>query len=543
LSTLILLAYGALFCLIAFQHARYPGFLEPMEGDILAHIERLAQGGAVYPAPGAEFIGLAHMPLYYLVSVPLYWLFGPSLIGPRLVSSLCALVTAFLLGKSAARESGSRETGYLAAGFFFSSYRILDTYVTVALPDMLALFCIVLGFWFFAYGTTAVHDIAWLLCFTLAFWTKQHGAIIFALALAYALVLRRNALPRWALLAGFVLGVPVAYFLLGPLFGERFFFYTFEMPAHWIHRAKFSVTRTAFLLACFVPALCLLAYPFFRRAVSWREKRLSPLAWFVLASLASAAYTMTAAGSSNNHYIPFVSFLIVAAAVGAKSLLDETPPAFVWLFGAATVATAIVMLDAKSRHSSIDLPTHVPLVMAAAFAVYLALRFFVRRLEIRGVAIAGVLIACHLGVVWLNPLRLLPPSDTQETLARVRIEVAKIDGPLIYASYGNAPPELFGKKLQRAPSWVALDDIARQQLPREQIEPDLAPFLSRIRSAPDLYVLSDHPLDEYPVWYSVAGSFVLLRDFGREFSSLRQLALPWYAKESFPRYLYRKRLE
>src|ERR1051325_7717913 len=88
-----LTVYGGIFLYIAVRQILYPGFTEPMEGDILQSIERVAHGLTPYPRPGSEFIPLDYMPLYYYLSAPLYHVFGDSFIGPRLISAFAAIAS------------------------------------------------------------------------------------------------------------------------------------------------------------------------------------------------------------------------------------------------------------------------------------------------------------------------------------------------------------------------------------------------------------------------------------------------------------------
>src|SRR5918912_1633506 len=172
LALFALVLYGGTFLYLAIRHILYPGFTEPMEGNILHSIERVAHGLTPYPEPGGEFIAFDYLPLYYVLNAPLYLIFGDSFVGPRLLSSVCALAAGGLLGLIAWRESKSRAIAFLAAALYFSGYRIMDAYLTCALPDSLLLLWLLLGFYFLAYGTKRFHDALWLIFFSLAFWTK-----------------------------------------------------------------------------------------------------------------------------------------------------------------------------------------------------------------------------------------------------------------------------------------------------------------------------------------------------------------------------------
>ncbi len=56
-----------------------------------------------------------------------------------------------------------------------------------------------------------------------------------------------------------------------------------------------------------------------------------------------------------------------------------------------------------------------------------------------------------------------------------------------------------------------------------------------------LYLLTDSHLDETPGWQAAAADFELVRDFGKEFADVRQIAVHWYGGGNYPHYLYRRR--
>src|SRR5262249_32027080 len=132
-SWVVLALFGLPTLLVGIAHVRYPGFTEPMEGDVLQHVERAATGQPLYPAPGAEFIALSYTPLYYLAAAPSYRLWPDSLFGPRLLSALAALGSATMVGLVARRETGSRSAGILAVALFAGAYRVMDACLFCAL--------------------------------------------------------------------------------------------------------------------------------------------------------------------------------------------------------------------------------------------------------------------------------------------------------------------------------------------------------------------------------------------------------------------------
>ncbi|MBI4603346.1 MAG: hypothetical protein HY721_15450 [Planctomycetes bacterium] len=538
-----LAVHGALFLWIAADHVAYPGFVETTEGDALQHIERAAALRPIYPEAGSDFIPLPYMPLYYLAAAPLYRATGDSFAGPRLLSAASALLAGALLSWVAWRESRSRAAAALAGAFFLSSYAVSDAYHTCALPDSFLLLWLVLGYCFLAYGRTRIHDAAWVACFCLAFWTKQHGAFFAALAFAYAAVLRANRLPRWALLAGFLLGGPAAYFLLGPLLGEGFLFHTLTVPGRWERGAYIALRRTAFVLTVLVPALCLLAAQLAARTTSLRERRVHPLAAFTLIALAATTASMMAAGSSNNHYLPFMAVLCPAAALGAWSLLERGPVPHLGKALAASAAAAAVMVFASVRtygHGLHPIPTHAPAVLAAAAVAYGITR--VRRLRAARPAVAAVALSlAHFGIAWYDPFQFLREKGFEEGLARLRSELTAIPGPVVWMPFGNVPEALTEAKLPRAPSWVSIEDIERQRAPAEEVAATLRPLRESLRAGGDLFVLTNEALGGDTRLETFEGQLVLVKDYGKDFAGVRQIAYHWYSGRGFPRYLYRRR--
>jgi len=533
-----LAASAGLFVYIAARHVLYPGFTETMEGDALQHIARIAQGRPPYPSPGAEFIPLSYMPLFYYLAAPLHLLLGDTLAGPRLISALAALLAGGLIGWIVWRESGSRPLACLGAALYFSSYRLMDAYLVCALPDSLMLFWLLAGFCFFAYGTRPLHDALWLLLSILAFWTKQHAAFFFALAVLYALLFRRNHLPKWLIAGVMLAGGPLAYYLLGPWFGDGFFLHTFVVPGRWEHRAVFSVRRMALVLSCYVPFLLLLTSVYLVASTEWRRLRFTPLGWFVLSGLVATAVTMTAAGSSNNHYIPLIAALSATAALGIPPLIRG---AVRWWLGGlllgVTAVSAAVTIVALRSYAGHDI-SYVPPVATASALVLFAVLWRVAE-PARGGALASVLLAGHLVIAFYYPARYLPVDGYSEALAALRAEIRALDGQVIWVPYGNVPAELTALKLPSSPSWVALEDVERQVNAAEEARRDLEPFLARIRGAPGLHILSDDRIEGVPVWRNLAPRLALVRDFGRQFSSVRQIAYHWYGGGNYPRYLYR----
>ncbi len=535
---------AGLFAHMAWGHITFPGFTEPMEGDVLQHIERIGRGLPAYPLPGAGFVALALMPLYYFIAAPLHLFLGvDSPAAPRLVSSVFALLSGIMVGAIAWREGRSGWAAALAVAFFFSSYGVMDACLTSGLPDSTMLFWVLLGTIFWAYGWNRWHGLAWIACFSLAFWSKQQGALYMALAAAYELVYRRGALPRWAVAALCLLGVPVSYALIGPILGDGFFLHTLVVPGHWERGLSFTFRRTVFVVACLVPFATLLALIWVSHANRADGRRPRPLVWMMVGSLFTAALTMTVAGSSNNHYVPFIALLGIGAALGAREMVEaDWPRRLGRRLAVMVLALSAVMYLSVREGGHHPIPFWAPWVAVGASAIYLAVKLAGVKMPARAVISAIVLALAQFAISWYDPRAFLPGPDFARQQADLRLELASLPaGRVIWADYGNVPASLTGIKLAQAPSWVALEDLERQQASGARVASELRPFRERVRNEEDLRVLSNGPLEEMPGWQILSRNFQLERDYGPRFAQVRQVVGHWFGGQTYPRYLYRRR--
>lgn len=540
LSVVMLAVYGGLFVYICVRHTLYPGFIEPMEGAVLAHVERVAGGLALYPMPDGEFIAITYMPLYFIVSAPLFDYFGDSFLGPRLLSCASAVAAGAILWWIARRESGSSAVACIAAGLYFAGYRLMDAWLTCALPDSLVLLWLLLGFCYLAYGKNWFHDLLWILFFTLAFWTKQQGAFYFGFAVLYAVLLRKNSLPRWSLVLGMILGGPVAYWFLGQYLGDGFFYHTLTVPGRWERSVVFSLRRNAFVLFCYIPYVCVLSAYYVAAVTTWRPFRTTALAWFTVTAFLVTAFTLMASGSSNNHYIPFMAILCVTAALGAQQLSLGTQPKRLIAMLLVIAVGSIALIGASTKVYGVQyrIPLFAGVVTLVVPLLYLLLsRFSTAR---SGGRAAAVLIVGQLVLCFYLPNDYLESPGYREDIDRLQEELAGIDGEIVWPLYGNVPATLTGVKLLPMPSRVIIQDVERQQGVESEVEKELAPLRDRLRNSDGIYVLSTNELRR-STWNHVPGEFELIRDYGDAFSAAKQITRHWFdwGTNSYPRYLYR----
>jgi len=535
-----LAAYGGLFAYLGWRHIGYAGFLEPLESDVLRHIQLISEGRAPYPPASADFIGATLMPLYYYMSAPFYALLGDSFAGPRLVSVVAALASGALVGWIASRESGERWVGALAAALFFSGYRLMDACLTCAQPDALALFLVLSGYCAWAYGRRPVHDLLWVLLLGLAAWTKLQAAMQLGALVAIRLVggTRPGRLPKWALVVAALLVGPAAYRLLAPHLGPAFLEDAVWVPARWERSVRFSALRTTFVFACFVPFATWLTVAWLRRV--WRVPGAARGRWPALLGLnfALSALSTSVAGSSNNHYVPLLAVLCVTAALGAREIARGEGG---WTAG-AWVALPLAAFAISSRllagHASQITPLATRVGVAAAFGLA-----GLAGLRVGGAArasgVAALLVVAQLAAGFYPPARFLPDPAFEAERKALQAELAGLEGPVVWWPYGNVPARLTGRKLAQAPSDMAVEDVRRQEHSDARIEYALSPLRARLAGVDPLWVLANAPLEEADGWGIFAGQFVRVRDYGTRFRAVRQAAAHWFGGGGYPRYLYR----
>jgi hypothetical protein len=550
---------AAMFVVLGIEQVRYPGFLEIMEADSLQQIARIADGKSPYPMPDGEFIALAYTPFYHYVAAGVYRVSGDSFAGPRLVSLLAALGSGLLLFHMGKRETGHSHIGALAAALYFAGYRIMDSWLTCALPDSLFLLLLLGGYSFLLYGTRGWHEAAWLTLFTLAFWTKQHGAFFFGFAVVYALVFRSNAWPRWTFVVGMLFGGPTLYFLLGPLLGDGFLQQTFVVPGHWERSVSHSVRRTAFVLVEFLPFALLASAIYLRTAVRLRPLRISGPAWMLATSLCATLATMTVEGSSNNHFIPFIAASFLCCALGINELLSVAATTQLrrmlgYGFAAALVLTSVVTFTAIRRFPHHPIPVFVPGVAVAALAGFAVLCF--RQIQVekkshesqqpqfggsiwKTSGFAFVLVLAQFGTQYFQWTQQVADPRFDAGLERLQADFSKLGGNVVWLPYGYVPVKLAGVPILKFPSTVALEDIVRQEHVPGTTADRLAPFFERVRSVDRLYVLSDQRIETTVVWNQIPAHWILVKDYGLELSGVQQITRHWFGGGSYPRYLYR----
>jgi hypothetical protein len=479
-------AYAVVQCAIlaglAISHWRFPLFLETMEGVVLQHAVRAAEGLSIYPRPSLDFVPLAYAPLYYLISSPLIWIFGPELAALRVVATAGYAVAIWATYAAVRDQTRSAWWGFMGAGLLAAAYATMDAYLDTAHSDSWLLASVLTGTLIAGRAGTQRHMMLGIGVLCCAFWFKQHGALFAGAGLVF-LTFRhgiRASLPSWCL--AIALG-PVLYTAAPLMFGPDTHRFTFEVPGGWSTFSVSALKRLAMFIALAYPALLIsAAYEYGSLCVD-RLKSLS--IWHVQGAAALASGLMAAldTGGAHNTYIPLGTFVIILGVCGLARL--ERSAGQSWL-------------------------TAVPLVLTA-------------------LAFSSAL---------YDPRIYVTPSDATRQYAKLVEELKALDGPVASLSLGQLPS---AHTLAPAMLWVAIDDLARGPRARPANARLALTLIDDMvaRPAPN-YLLMNAPLSG--TWYldRLAPHYTLERDFETRFAALAGLPGTYEARASFPRFLYRR---
>ena len=456
-------------------------------GVVYETVHRLLQGLDIYPAPSGEFVALDYNPLLYLLGAGAALLLGLSPATLRLVAVAGTLGAAAIIYLAVRRATGSTWFGVVASGLFAGAYRTFDCYLDLAQPDSWMLFTALAGLYLLQDEDRPVVIALAVALLCAAFWFKQQGALLAIGGVLYVTWRQglRRAAPWWLLAA--LLG-PAAYFGLGPrLFGERFIYYTWEVPR---------------------------AYSQFR-----------------LRGTLHAGY--------------FVSrYWAIPAAVAAWGVLSRrwrASPADIWTF-TFPFAMLIGLLG------SMDYSEHNVYIAAATWFIIVALSTLARMAKTaasrppaprrRAVAAVMVAVALSLAANLYHPRSVMVPRRAWQDYNALVTQVRDLGGNVYMPGVGQLPGEV---RLPVPVHRVPLHDLVRGPGNNGAEDPLVRAVLKDVlRPAGEAFIIADRPLPEEKLFAFLAPHYQLVEDMGNRYESLR--ALPgWYNGTTWPRYLYRHR--
>jgi hypothetical protein len=465
------------------SHWRFPLFLETMEGGVLQHTLRAADGLWIYPYPSPEFTALAYTPLYYVVAAPLMWILGPELAPLRVVATI-GYALAIWLTYAAVRDRGQDwRIGLIAAGLFAAAYQVMDAYLDTAHSDSWMIASALLGTWIIDKAYSPRQLVLGVVVLCAAFWFKQHGALFAAGGLAFITWRHgvRESLAAW--ITAILLG-PALYAVSPLIFGPATHFFTYSVPSSWSVINVRGLGRLGGFLLVSYPFLA--AASLYEYGSVWRERFASLSIWHVqgIAALATGVLATFDTGGARNTFIPFGVFVIILGAFGVVRLC-QNPAVRRWpnAIGVAVLALSFVPMVYDPRN-------YVP-----------------------------------------NPTASI---QYEKLIALLR----SLDGPVASLSLGQMPSDV---RLTPAVLWVAIDDLERGRRARPESKQAAAALLSTIAMAPaPHYLLSNEPLSENTVTDRLSPHYELLRDYETQFAALAGLPGTYPTRQSYPRYLYQR---
>lgn len=254
LAVLALAAPGllqlALLLTAMFGRLAYPYDLEWMEGGLLEHAARIADGRGIYVPPSIDFIPFLYTPLYPGLLALLSPLFGIGYTVGRVISVLATLGVLWVIAAAIHRDVARRDRALawlgcaLAAGFFAATYPWVEGWYDIVRADSLFLVMVLgglLGIRVWARtpknaGLAKLGAAAAVL--GLSFFCKQTGVLFVAAGGALLLVLHWRRVPLYVAVTG-VLGLGGTW-LLDRVSGGWFWTYVYEVhQAHDFSRDRF----------------------------------------------------------------------------------------------------------------------------------------------------------------------------------------------------------------------------------------------------------------------------------------------------------------
>jgi hypothetical protein len=370
---LALLGFLLLYDLVRFGGAaadvlRTPYSRDYGEGCVLAMIQLLAERGSYFPSlEDYPFVHGNYPPVFPLLNLPGYLWLGPTLLVPRLLSTVATVALVLLLARLIWRETGKAALG-ASFGLLLLGPWFVQTWAALGRVDMMACLFTVAGLHLFhRFGPEARGRWLGYACLWLAFFTKQNAllapaAIVLGLAVDPTArsrsprVLVELFLPLLALFGGLcLLTGGEAYNHLVP--------YTAAAVYEWERMGRATrdfYTLIAPLVALIVPASLALGSPVLRGSTAVY------LVYWVLNL--GALVTISKAGAAQNYFIePYLATLLLAALLLGQAARTSRSAARAWPAYALVVGLAVTVTGMDRGRSR--LPPQEPKEYAELYAL------------------------------------------------------------------------------------------------------------------------------------------------------------------------------
>ena len=352
----------------------YPYDLEWMEGGLLVHADRLAQGLSIYPPPSVDFIPYPYTPGYPALLSVVGRIFGLSYPVGRAVG-VVALVAILAIGAWAlvrAREPHDRAPAALGAilawGVIAATYPWLNGWLDLVRGDVVFLAIALVGFVWLDRALGAPR--AWpgvigaATVLAGSFFFKQTGVLLVAAGGVLVAARRWRCVPAYVVIAG-VLGLGGTW-LLDRMTDGWFWVYVFRiLQQHPFSRGRFLRSFGHILLH--FPAVTLVVLLALVLVIAARLGRdewppgtrsLATWAWLAAAGTVVGATGWAIEWAHFNAYLPAMVLLAFAAgaalpalAGAARALAPARRPLADLLVGVAALSIAVNLALASWRPS------------------------------------------------------------------------------------------------------------------------------------------------------------------------------------------------
>ena len=231
-----------ILCIAMFGRIGYPYDLEWMEGGLLTHAQRIADGAGIYVEPSVDFIPFLYTPLYPGIIGMLSPFFGISYWVGRALSIAATLGISFLLVLIVRREADASTRklamvgGISAIGFFAATYPWVEGWYDLVRADSLFMLMVLGGLWGLRSWSrvSGMEGVAKVACAAallgLSFFAKQTGILFVATGGFMVLALNWRRVPIYVGVTG-LLGLGGTW-LLNKMSAKWFWVYIYETHQH-----------------------------------------------------------------------------------------------------------------------------------------------------------------------------------------------------------------------------------------------------------------------------------------------------------------------
>lgn len=346
--------------------ASYPLDLEWMEGGVLVHAQRLAQGKGIYVPPSLEFIPFLYTPLYPALLALLSFVFPLGYVLGRVVSILAFTAALAVLVLASRGEGGGRWqrglallAGLTGAGVVAASFAVTGYFYNLVRSDSLLLALEALALLLALRGRGWRSAAMAGLCIALAFFAKQTATMV-GLGIGVGLLVanwRRGLV--YGAAAAVALGAGIGMLVLT----SHGWFWTYIFKLHQSHAFRWEAIRDIawpvtqqFLWPLWLALLLATVGLALSRKLRRRDAILGTAA---LAGESAALVGFATQWADSNAFIPAVFFPAFAAAVLVARLALVAIERKKW-GGVAVALAATLLLGAQCLHTALPSPVRGP---------------------------------------------------------------------------------------------------------------------------------------------------------------------------------------